>query len=307
MCASLSVYIISDSSFFHQIRTHQEMYQGLISKMFTIDTFPENCLFACIASALHLDGAVFSEEELFTATNVRAIVADYIIEMKGDIYNHRVNKFEGSVSETKFTKHVRKPRKRTEFISCFMHLQALGIRDGSFIGGDKELDLLVEIFMLNVQVYDSSDALPPAGADSGDLEYSEELVSLDAPESNDRQGIVLLRNNDFEYSLLFTRPPHTPSPVPAASLPLVKAPKVTTYHRGEFPGGNMPRVLPSPSPPPSLSLFVYFDIFPSPPQELILNFKLPGVESRKEIQLQTSKHILELTVSDSSCCIEFTF
>lgn len=232
------------------------MYQGLISKIFTIDTFPDNCLFSCIASALHLDGAVFSEEEPFTANNVRAIVADYIIEMEGDIYNHRMKKFEGSVSPKKFTKHVRKSRKRTEFISWFMHLQALGIRDGSFKGADKELDLLVEIFMLHVQIYDSSDALPPAGADPGDLEYSEDIVSLDAPESSDRQGIVLLRNNLFEYSLLFTRPPPTPSPAPAASLSLIKAPNVTTYHRGEFPGSNRPRVLPSPSPPPSLSLFI---------------------------------------------------
>jgi hypothetical protein len=236
--------------------------------MFTIDTFPDKCLFSCIASALELDGATFSDDGTFTANNVRSIVAEYIIEMKGNVYNHRTKKYEGSVSHEKFTKHVRKPRKRAEFISYFMHLQANGIRDGSFIGGDKELDLLVEIFMLNVQIYDSSDALPHVDADSGDLEYSE-CVSLKAPESSNRQDIVLLRDNVMEYSLLFTRPPHTASPqppishdgsaqldVPAASSSLVKAPKFTMSHRGEFPGSNMPKVLPSPSPPPSLSLFI---------------------------------------------------
>jgi hypothetical protein len=111
VCASLSVNIISDSSFFHQIRTHQEKYQNLISGIFAIDTFPDKCLFSCIASALELDGATFSEDGTFTANNVRSIVADYIIEMKGNIYNHRTRKYEGSVSHEKFTKHVRKPRK----------------------------------------------------------------------------------------------------------------------------------------------------------------------------------------------------
>jgi hypothetical protein len=180
--------------------------------MFTIDTFPDKSLFSCIASALELDGATFSNGT-FTAENVRSIVADYIIENKGNVYNPRTRKYEGSVSHEKFTKHVRKPRRRTEFISYFMHLQANGIRDGSFIGGDKELDLIVEIFMLNVQIYDSSDALPHVDADTGDLEYSE-YVSLKAPESSDRQDVVLFRENVLEYSLLFTRPSPTASPQP---------------------------------------------------------------------------------------------
>jgi hypothetical protein len=134
-----------------------------------------------------------------------------------------------------------------------MHLQALGIRDGRFIGGDKELDLLVEIFMLNVQIYDSSDALHDE-AECGDLEYSE-CVSLREPDSGDRQDVVLFRENVVEYSLLFTQPPKAASP--ASPPPLAKAPKFTTSLYGEFPGGgNRPRVLPSPSPPPSLSLFI---------------------------------------------------
>jgi hypothetical protein len=58
-----------------------------------------------------LDGARFSEDEPFHSENVRAIVADYILDKKGDIYNHRTKKYEGPVSPEKFTKHVRKPIK----------------------------------------------------------------------------------------------------------------------------------------------------------------------------------------------------
>jgi hypothetical protein len=37
----------------------------------------------------------------------------------------------------------------------------------------------------------------------------------------------------------------------------------------------------------------------------MLTFELPGVVSRKEIQLHTTKRFLELSVSDLSCGIAF--
>lgn len=136
-----------------------------------------------------------------------------------------------------------------------MHLQAQGILDGRFVGADKELDLMVELFRLNVQIYDSSDSLPD-DPDIGDLEYSE-CVSADTLfDSNTRQDIVLFRENVYEFSLLFKHPLKTASPAAALDSSVVKAPKFTMSYCGEFPGIKRPKVLSFPSPPrPSHCLF----------------------------------------------------
>ena len=199
-------------------------------------------------------------------------------------------------------------------------LQALGIRDGRFVGADKELDLIVEIFSLNVKFFDSYYALS-ADMESGELRFSES-VSTALPQedgvSKERMDIILLRENIFEYSLLYDRycdeasEASSPDAVPS----LIKAPKFTTLHSGEFDLADSasvkmrrPRVPHIPLPPtiPRNHTGVYFDLFSSPPQELIMTFELPNVESRDEVDLRTTKHSLELTVSDSSCGIEFTF
>ncbi len=114
--------------FFHQHCTRRQSYRGLISDCFSIDSFPDNCLFSCIASALALDGAVFSEDEPFCSENVRGIVADYILDKKGEIYNHRTKKYEGPFPPEKYTKHVRKPRKQTAlFVSCICRHSAFAM------------------------------------------------------------------------------------------------------------------------------------------------------------------------------------
>ena len=257
-CESLSVCIILDSSFAHQIRNHRQDYRRLIEELFTIQhtANTDNCLFSCIAAALTFDGVSLTGSKPFRSQDVRAIVADYIVEMKGEIYNHRTSQYDGPVSSKKFEKHVRKPHKRTVF-SCVMHLQAHGIRDGRFIGTDKELDLLVEIFMLRVQIYDSSDALPVDDAEYGDLSYSEyKSVTLPASgDPNDRLDVILFRENIFEYSLLYRHPQKEESPDAVSDYSMIKTPKFTTSHYGEFSGVNRPRVLLLPSPPSSISLF----------------------------------------------------
>jgi hypothetical protein len=55
------------------------------------------------------------------------------------------------------------------YVNRANELQAQGIRDGLFVGADKELDLIVELFRLNVHIYDSSDSLPANDPDIGDF------------------------------------------------------------------------------------------------------------------------------------------
>ena len=90
-----------------RLSAHRLTYRRLIEEIFFIDRVTDNCLFACIASALDMDGAVFDDGVPFDSENVRLVVAHHILKEKGDIFNHRTKKYEGPVSSKKFEKHVR--------------------------------------------------------------------------------------------------------------------------------------------------------------------------------------------------------
>jgi hypothetical protein len=88
-----------------------------------------------------------------------------------------------------------------------MYLQANGIRNGDFVGDDKEIDLIVDMFCLEVLVYEDADELSNL-TEEDDLRcwvYESDHLPISANPSGpklERHKIALLRESKKTFSLL---------------------------------------------------------------------------------------------------------
>ncbi len=231
----------SDSSFaltnYQENKAQQrEKYRQLISERYDITIVPDNCIFACFAHAFVQGGIMFNDDVEFDPRLLRKIISEEIF--RWDSSDHRPP----------------------------------GILDGSFIGTNIELEIIVQHFSLSVSIFDSSDSLSDV-ADWQDLPIYEcksaYLPYVEAGLSNDRFKIVLLREDQdsFQYSVLYEREAddaagdsHVDDAVESsddddddndddsddesARSSAMPAPKFTTLHRGLHDGSVVPRVPP---------------------------------------------------------------